>query len=66
MFHLDIDGSRDVFVYAMIEGYLKTCNHATATGLSASGEPPKLTKEELLFVFLIAQINLLNKNVNFK
>jgi Transposase DDE domain len=54
MLHFDIHDLRDVFVYAMIDDYLKTCNHATSTGLSARGEPPKLTDAEVLFVFVVA------------
>ncbi|GAB3560667.1 hypothetical protein GCM10027577_55470 [Spirosoma fluminis] len=54
MLHFDTDDLRDVFVYAMIEDYLKTCNHSSSTGPSASGEPPKLTDAEVLFVFVVA------------
>lgn len=54
MLHFDTDDLRDVFVYAMIDDYLKTCNHCHSTGLSASGQLPKLTDAEVLLVFLIA------------
>lgn len=54
MLHFDIDDLRDVFVYAMIDDYLKTCNHCPSTGHSASGQPPKLVDAEVLFVFVIA------------
>ncbi|MBD2704822.1 hypothetical protein IC229_29595 [Spirosoma sp. BT702] len=53
MLHFDTDDLRDVFVYAMIDDYLKTCNHCRSTGASASGQPPKLTDAEVLFVFVI-------------
>lgn len=58
MLHFDTDDLRDVFVYAMIDDYLKTCNHCPATSVSASGQPPKLTDAEVLFVFLIACLDL--------
>lgn len=54
MLHFDTDDLRDVFVYAMIDDYLKTCNHSHSTGASASGQPPKLIDAEVLFVFVIA------------
>jgi hypothetical protein len=57
MLNFDIDDLRDVFVYAMIDEYLKTCNHCSQTGFSASGQPPKLTDAEVLFVFLVAPLS---------
>lgn len=53
MLHFDTDDLRDVFVYAMIDDYLKTCNHCTSTGAAANGQPPKLTDAEVLFVFIV-------------
>ncbi|MBD2705101.1 hypothetical protein IC229_31040 [Spirosoma sp. BT702] len=46
MLHFDTDDLHDVFVYAMIDDYFKTCNHATPTGAAANGQPPKLTDAE--------------------
>lgn len=54
MLHFDTDDLRDVFVYAMIDDYLKTCNHCPSTGSSASGKPPRLSDAEVLFIFVIA------------
>jgi hypothetical protein len=50
----DIDDLRDVFVYAIIDDYLKSCNHRPLTGLWASGKVPKLSDSEVLYVFLLA------------
>ena len=58
MRHFDTDDLRDVFVYALIDDYLKTCNHRLSTGASASGQPPKLTDAKVLSVFVIACPNL--------
>jgi hypothetical protein len=46
MLHFDTDDLRDVFVYAIIDDYLKTCNHCRSTRASAIGQPPKLTDVE--------------------
>ncbi|MBD2756554.1 hypothetical protein IC230_26945 [Spirosoma sp. BT704] len=54
MLHFDTDDLRDVFVYAMIDDYLKTCNYSPSTRASATGQLPKLTDTEVLFVFMIA------------
>ena len=51
----DPDDLRDVFLFAMIDEYLKTCNHAPSTAVtSASGQATKLSDAEVLFVFVVA------------
>lgn len=51
----DPDDLRDVFLFAMIDEYLKTCNHAPSTAAtSASGQAAKLNDAEVLFLFVVA------------
>lgn len=51
-----IDILLDVFVFVLVDEFLKSSGHSE-TGLSASGEPPKLTDAEVIFVFLMACID---------
>ncbi len=48
-----IDPLLDVFVFFLVDGYLKASGHIE-TGPSATGEPPKLVDTEIIFVFLMA------------
>ena len=50
----NISDLRDVFIYAMIDDYLKSCKHVVLTGQSATGEPPKLSDSEILFIYITA------------
>lgn len=42
---------QDVFVYAMIDEYLKNSNHFCQTRCSATGVAAKLSAAEILFLF---------------
>jgi len=48
-----IDLLLDIFVFVLVDEFLKASDHAE-TGLSATGGTPKLTDAEIIFVFLMA------------
>ncbi len=45
---------QDVFIYAMIEEYIKNSKHFCATRCSATGVAAKLSDAEILFVLVSA------------
>ena len=49
MLPFDTDDMRDVFVCAIIDHHLETCNYAYSTKAIPTGQLPKLTDGEIMF-----------------